>query len=188
MANMPASPIDGRREGLSNFRFLRSPRISHLRVAILSLGMGLAFFPSHHVVAQTPASTRGVKTASANSTSKPADQKKWGKLQGYAVWYDVPRNSLARRRAGQNELTAAQNRLPLGTVVRVTHLTNGKSVVVRITDRGITDRHSLIDVCKEAAEKLGMIHEGSAPVRLDVLSDESGNATLGVSPPIATHR
>jgi rare lipoprotein A (peptidoglycan hydrolase) len=94
------------------------------------------------------------------------------KLEGYAVWYIVPANSLAKRRAGKDELTAANNRLPLGTKVRVTHLGNGKSVVVRITDRGITDRHSLIDLCKEAAAKLGMLSEGSARVRLEILPDD----------------
>jgi rare lipoprotein A len=185
---MPASPTDDRRADLSSFRFLRSPRISHLTGAIVSLGISLAFFLCQQAVARPPSPSPEAKTSASKPASKPADPKKWGKLQGYAVWYDVPRNSLARRRAGQNELTAAQNRLPLGSIVRVTHLTNGKSVVVRITDRGITDRHSLIDLCKEAAEKLGMIHDGSAPVRLDVLSDESGNASLGSSPPIATHR
>jgi len=94
------------------------------------------------------------------------------KLEGYAVWYVVPPNSLAKRRAGKDELTAANNRLPLGTKVRVTHLGNGQSVVVRITDRGITDRHSLIDLCKEAAAKLGMLSEGSARVRLEILPDD----------------
>src|ERR1700736_1777139 len=88
------------------------------------------------------------------------------KLEGYAVWYVVPPNSLAKRRAGKDELTAANNRLPIGTKVRVTHLGNGKSVIVRITDRGITDRHSLIDLCKEAAAKLGMLSEGSARGRV----------------------
>jgi rare lipoprotein A len=88
-----------------------------------------------------------------------------------AVWYDVPDKSLAKRRAGQDELTAAHNRLPLGTLVRVTHLANGKSVVVRITDRGVSGRHGAIDLCKEAAEKLDMLSEGSARVRLEVLPD-----------------
>jgi rare lipoprotein A len=184
---MPASPIDGRRKDLSNFRFPRSPKMSPLRVAIVSLGLAVAFFPCRQAVARTPIPPGEDKTSATKPSSKPPDQKNWGKLQGYAVWYDVPRNSLARRRALGNELTAAQNQLPLGTIVRVTHLTNGKTVVVRITDRGITDRHSLIDLCKEAAEKLGMIHEGSAPVRLDVLSPGNGEAKLGSSPPIATH-
>jgi rare lipoprotein A len=59
-------------------------------------------------------------------------------------------------------------------MVRVTHLRNGKSVVVRITDRGIGNRRVLIDLCKEAAEKLGMISEGSARVRLEILPDNAG--------------
>ena len=89
-----------------------------------------------------------------------------------AFWYTVPPNSLAKRRAAKNELTAANNRLPLGTRVRVTHLGNGKNVVVRITDRGITKRNGLIDLSKEAAEKLDMLREGSARVRLEILPDD----------------
>lgn len=92
--------------------------------------------------------------------------------EGVAVWYPVPAKSLAKRRAGKDELTAAHNRLPLGTNVRVTHLKNGKNVVVRITDRGITKRGYLIDLCKEAAEKLDMIREGSARVRLEILPND----------------
>ena len=105
----------------------------------------------------------------ANS-SKPAIKPT--KIEGIAVWYNVPPKSLAKRRAGKDELTAAHNRLPLGTNVRVTHLGNGKSVVVRITDRGIHKRGVLIDLCKEAAEKLDMVREGSAKVRLEILPDE----------------
>jgi rare lipoprotein A len=100
-----------------------------------------------------------------------------------AVWYDVPDKSLARRRAGQDELTAAHNRLPLGTLVRVTHLANGKSVVVRITDRGVPGRHGTIDLCKEAAERLEILREGTARVRLEVLTeDASGTPDSAASP------
>ena len=95
---------------------------------------------------------------------------KAAQTEGIAVWYNVPPNSLAKRR-GNGELTAAHNRLPLGTKVRVTHLANGKNVVVRITDRGITNRRDSIDLCKEAAAKLDILHEGSARVRLEILPD-----------------
>jgi rare lipoprotein A len=105
------------------------------------------------------------------------------KSEGLAVWYNVPPNSLAKRRAGKEELTAAHNRLPLGTKVRVTHIANGKSVVVRITDRGITDRRVLIDLCKEAAEKIDMLREGSARVRLEVLPDDKAPASKSKTPP-----
>jgi rare lipoprotein A (peptidoglycan hydrolase) len=88
-----------------------------------------------------------------------------------AVWYHVPVHSLAKSRAGIAEFTAAHNHLPLGTLVRVTNVQNSKSVVVRITDRGITNRRAKIDICKEAAEQLGMIGDGIARVRLEVLDD-----------------
>ena len=105
--------------------------------------------------------------------SPSAKAEKQKPREGYAVWYDVPDNSLARRRGGKGELTAAHNRLPLGAMVRVTHLENGKSVIVRITDRGVMNRAS-IDLCKEAAEELGMVREGKARVRMEVLPDDKG--------------
>ena len=96
----------------------------------------------------------------------------------YAAWYDVPLDSLAKRRAGLQELTAAHNKLPLGTLLRVTHLENGRSVIVRVTDRGIHKRGVKLDVCKEAAEELDMIGKGIARVRIEIVPDEEG-----VSPP-----
>ena len=92
-----------------------------------------------------------------------------------AAWYDVPDDSLAKRRAGREELTAAHNRLPLGTLVRVTHLTNGKSTLVRITDRGIRDKAIKLDVCREAAEELGMVSKGIARVKMEIVREESGS-------------
>ena len=94
----------------------------------------------------------------------------------YAAWYDVPPASLAKRRAGLHELTAAHNKLPLGTLIRVTHLENGKSVIVRITDRGIRDRKVNLDVCKEAAVELDMVSQGFARVRIEVIPEEQGGS------------
>lgn len=140
------------------FRFSDCGRLFRTAATIISLGVALP----------TPAQV--VNLSKQPIVTKPA---KLAKLEGYAVWYDVPANSLARRRAGKDELTAAHNRLPLGTRVRVTHLGNGKNVVVRITDRGIPRRRALIDLCKEAAEKLDMVREGSARVRLEILPDDT---------------
>ena len=92
-----------------------------------------------------------------------------------AAWYDVPDDSLAKRRAGREELTAAHNRLPLGTLVRVTHLENGRSTLVRITDRGIHDKRIKLDVCREAAEELGMVSKGIARVKMEIVRDENGS-------------
>jgi rare lipoprotein A len=107
------------------------------------------------------------------SSPRKDHRKKLSSQEGYAVWYRVPVDSLANRRAGKGEFTAAHNHLPLGSIVRVTHLANGKSVIVRITDRGITKRGATIDLCKPAAEKLGMISEGMARVRIEELPDET---------------
>jgi rare lipoprotein A len=110
----------------------------------------------------------GIQQMLPDSTPAPVVRST---TMGTAAWYDVPVDSLARRRAGVEELTAAHNKLPLGTLVRVTHLKNGKNVLVRITDRGIHDRRVKIDLCKEAAEELEMVRKGFAKVRIEVLDD-----------------
>lgn len=83
----------------------------------------------------------------------------------------MPLHSLARRRARAGEFTAAHNHLPFDTLVRVTNKANGKTAVVRITDRGITDKHFEIDISKEAARQIGMIRAGVARVHLEILPD-----------------
>jgi rare lipoprotein A len=122
-------------------------------------------------------------SAQVASRSKSPAPKKAAKLEGYAKWYDVPPNSLTKHRAGKDELTAAKNGLPLGTKIRVTHLGNNKNVVVRITDRGVYTRGTVIDLSKEAAEKLDMIREGSARVRLEILPDDKLPASKTKTPP-----
>ena len=72
-------------------------------------------------------------------------------------------------------------------MVRVTHLANGKSVIVRITDRGITKRGAIIDLCKPAAENLGMISEGMARVRIEELPDETAMDAAPDSRTTAAH-
>ena len=73
----------------------------------------------------------------------------------------------------KNELTAAHKTLPLPTLARVTNLDNGRSIVVRINDRGPFSGSRLIDVSQRAAQLLGFEQNGTAKVRLQVLSDES---------------
>ena len=127
---------------------------------------------------------------SAEAQSSSAKEDNWKKSHsrdGYAVWYDVPIDSLAKRRAGKGELTASHTHLRLGTMVRVTHLANGQSVIVRITDRCITKTGASIDLCKEAAEKLGMVSEGMARVRMEELPDDKGIDAAPDSKATAAH-
>src|ERR1700736_1479028 len=65
---------------------------------------------------------------------------------------------------GPNGLTAAHRTLPFGTKVLVTNARNGKTVVVRITDRGPYGRDRIIDVSRAAARELDMIDSGTATV------------------------
>jgi peptidoglycan lytic transglycosylase len=70
-------------------------------------------------------------------------------------------------RASPHGLTAAHRTLPFGTKVRVVNLRNGRSVVVRINDRGPFVRGRIIDLTPAGARAIGM--DGLAPVRLEVL-------------------
>jgi rare lipoprotein A len=73
----------------------------------------------------------------------------------------------------QRAMTAAHRSLPLGTLVRVTNLENGRSVVVRINDRGPYGRNyrkgTIIDVSKGAAQRLRFIRDGLVRVKVEVL-------------------
>jgi rare lipoprotein A len=66
-------------------------------------------------------------------------------------------------------MTAAHQTLPFNTTVRVTNVTTGAAVIVRINDRGPFKDNRVIDLSLEAAKRLGMITNGTAPVRLDIL-------------------
>lgn len=73
----------------------------------------------------------------------------------------------------QNGLTAAHKSLPLPTIVQVTNLENGRSLKLRINDRGPFVNGRIIDVSRRAAQLLGFHQNGTARVRVQVLADES---------------
>lgn len=68
-----------------------------------------------------------------------------------------------------SELTAAHRSLPMGTKLRVTNQANGKSVVVRVNDRGPFVKRRIVDISRAAAEKISMIRAGKAQVTLELL-------------------
>lgn len=74
----------------------------------------------------------------------------------------------------QNALTAAHPTLPFGTIVEVTNLANGKTVRVRINDRGPNVPDRVIDLSMGAARRLGMLGEGLAEVEIVVVQREDG--------------
>lgn len=94
--------------------------------------------------------------------------------EGNASWYGNPFHG---RRASNGEtydmykLTAAHRTLPFETMVRVTNLSNNKSTVVRITDRGPFVENRIIDLSQAAAREIESIAPGVVPVRLEVLGN-----------------
>ena len=82
---------------------------------------------------------------------------------GRAAFYSGDRTASGER-TGPNGLTAAHRSLPFGTNVRVTNVGNGKSVIVRITDRGPYGRGRIIDISRAAARELDMIEIGTTMV------------------------
>lgn len=95
---------------------------------------------------------------------------------GIASWYGP--NFHGKKTANgesynQNDLTAAHRTLPMPSAVRVTNLENGRSIVLRINDRGPFARGRIIDVSRRGAQLLGFERNGTAKVRVDILVDES---------------
>ncbi|CAD5971212.1 septal ring lytic transglycosylase RlpA family protein [Planktothrix agardhii] len=95
------------------------------------------------------------------------------RIEGWASWYGpgFDGNLTANGETfNQYDLTAAHPSLPFGTTVRVTNKDNGQSVVVRINDRGPYAGGRVLDLSKGAAQAIGMIGSGVAPVQIDVLT------------------
>ena len=94
---------------------------------------------------------------------------------GMASYYG---NELAGNRTASGErfdpdqLTGAHRSLPFGSMVRVTNVSNGDSVVVRINDRGPFSRGRVIDISHAAARQIGMHRSGTARVKLALLNDD----------------
>jgi rare lipoprotein A len=73
----------------------------------------------------------------------------------------------------QNDVTAAHRTLPMPSIVRVTNLENGRSILVRVNDRGPFAHGRILDLSKHAAELLALDLQGTARVRVQVMADES---------------
>jgi peptidoglycan lytic transglycosylase len=87
---------------------------------------------------------------------------------GIASYYTDSKTASGEKFDGK-ELTAAHRTLPFGTYLRVTNVKTGRSVTVRVNDRGPFVPGRVVDVSPSAAEKLGMVGSGLAKVKVDVV-------------------
>ena len=92
-----------------------------------------------------------------------------GASYGLASFYGEDSETASGEKFNPNELTAAHPTLPFGTRLRVTNVANGRSVIVRVNDRGPFVRGRTVDVSSSAAERIGMIDQGVVKVKLDVI-------------------
>lgn len=123
-------------------------------------------------VVKTKKKPRLVSHHTGKNRRSPGARRRGKVLKGWASWYgyDGSGNRTATGERYRPEgLTAAHRSLPFGTRVRVTNTRNGRSVVVRINDRGPFIRGRIIDVSAGAARRLRMISSGVAPVRVEVI-------------------
>lgn len=113
------------------------------------------------------------------------DSAKGYKERGHASWYG---SKFHGRRTSSGEpydmfkMTAAHKSLPLPTYVRVTHLDNGRSIIVRVNDRGPFHPGRIIDLSYAAATKLGMVNDGFARVEVEAINPDAPQP----APPVQT--
>jgi len=111
---------------------------------------------------------------------QPLPDAKGFRQQGIASWYG-PDFHGKRSSSGEiydmHDMTAAHKTLPLGTLVRVRHLQNQRSIEVRINDRGPFVGDRIIDLSYEAARRLGVIGPGTAPVEVQAIGTLAGTPT-----------
>ncbi len=100
---------------------------------------------------------------------RPPATGKHAASYGVASFYVEGSQTASGEKFNPNELTAAHPTLPFGTRLRVTNVSNGRSVVVRVNDRGPFVPGRVVDVSHSAAETLGMTERGTAKVKLDVV-------------------
>jgi len=153
--------------------------------ALLSIGCAhkrqVAAAPPTAPPSTAPPTSTAPSAPSRHPKTPPAPAPVGYSEEGNASWYGNPFHG---RRASNGEvydmykLTAAHRTLPFDTMVRVTNLNNGKSTVVRITDRGPFVEGRIIDLSLAAAREIESVGPGVVPVRLEVVGNNVDVAAL----------
>lgn len=108
------------------------------------------------------------------ATDMAAQWRETGEASYYADKFHG-RPTASGEKYNKNDLTAAHRTLPIGSIVRVTRLDNEKQIEVRINDCGPHKKDRIIDLSKAAAKKVGLLHDGVAQVRVDLVQPGEGH-------------
>ncbi len=111
-------------------------------------------------------------------TAVTACKKPHYELEGIASWYGAVLNghrTASGERFNMYEMTACHKTLPFGTIVKVTDQKSGRSVQVKINDRGVLDAGRIIDLSFAAAAKLGIVKTGLTEVKLEIVKMGNGH-------------
>jgi rare lipoprotein A len=146
----------------------------HAKPSLTALVASVAFalgLPGGNVLADKQSESLGVvEIASAIGRGIQTVQ------EGVVSWYGAQfhdRRTASGERFDSGALTMAHPSLPFGTMVRVTNLRNGRSVVVRVNDRGPFVGTRIADLSQAAASEIGMMQKGVARARIEVLGGEA---------------
>jgi rare lipoprotein A len=142
--------------------------MSRVRVALIFL-LGILVAQNAHSL---PAAGIGILRSDTPDFSKRVQH-------GIASWYGSEQDGHATASGehfDRHAFTAASRHLPFNTIVRVTNETNGRSVQVRINDRGPWKRGRILDLSEAAADTLDMKKSGTAKVKVEVISPASAQA------------
>jgi len=123
-----------------------------------------AFRPVHR-----PVSVVRLREPEHGEPAKRVSVASTGSSRGLASFYSEGQQTASGERFDPHELTAAHPTLPFGTRLQVTNVATGKSVTVRVNDRGPFVGGRVVDVSYSAAQALGMVHSGVAKVKVDVV-------------------
>jgi rare lipoprotein A len=143
-------------------------RLKVWRQLVIILMAGAFIGASPALLAKEKNSYKAVRVKASQQSSATAKSKNAGFASFYAKKFHG-RRTASGEIFNNNALTAAHKSLPFGTLVKVTNLRNKTSVVVRINDRGPFVRGRIIDLTRSAAKKIGLLHAGTARVKLEVL-------------------
>jgi len=137
-------------------------------IIIFSLFLFTACGPRHVVI------DRRTPPPEKQEVKKESVKRETHEVQhGVASWYGGEfhgRPTSSGEVYDMYQLTCAHNTFPLGTVVMVTNLENGRSLELKVNDRGPFAKERIIDVSYAAAQMLGMWEKGTAPVKVEVVS------------------